>query len=319
MAGASLFTLLDDLAMLMDDIAVLSKVAGKKTAGVLADDLALNAEQVSGVAASRELPIVWAVFKGSLLNKLILVPAALLISAFVPWMITPLLMAGGLFLCFEGVEKLAHSFLHSGDEIKEHHKKMVAAVADPSVDMVRFEKDKIKGAIRTDFILSAEIIVITLGTVAEVALATRIGVLALVAILLTLGVYGFVAIIVKLDDVGLYLSQRDEAKAGSGILRPLGRAIVWFAPWLMKFLSIAGTAAMFFVGGGILVHGIAWAEQGLHVVEHWLQGLAVGGVLETIGVTLYNGAVGIVAGIVALLVFKLVSRLLPGSGKEAAV
>lgn len=316
MAGASLFTLLDDLASLLDDIAVLTKIAGKKTAGVLADDLALNAEQVSGVAANRELPIVWAVFKGSLLNKTILVPMALLISAFVPWLITPLLMAGGLFLCFEGVEKLAHRYLHPPEEIEQHHQALVQAVSDPSVDMVDFEKDKIKGAIRTDAILSAEIIVITLGTVATATLITQIGVLATVAIALTIGVYGFVAVIVKLDDFGLFLSQRPSETFARGPLAALGRGIVSFAPWLMKFLSVAGTAAMFFVGGGILVHGLPWAVRGLHAVEHWLAAQGIGGVLEVLVTTLYNGVIGIVAGAIALAVFTVGTRLISGSTKK---
>lgn len=314
MAGASLFTLLDDLATLLDDIAILTKVAGKKTAGVLADDLALNAEQVSGVAARRELPVVWAVFKGSLLNKCLLVPLALVISAFAPWLITPLLIAGGLFLCFEGVEKVLHRYLHPVEERNQHHKEMLEAVADPSVDLVSFEKDKIRGAIRTDFILSAEIIVIALGTAADAPLATQIGVLTFLALALTIGVYGFVALIVKLDDIGLHLSQMPEEKFASALLRAIGRGIVWLAPLLMKFLSVAGTAAMFLVGGGILVHGISIAEKGLHLFEEWLAGLEVSGLLEAVAVSLYNGLIGLLAGAVALAVFSVVSRLWSGSG-----
>lgn len=308
MAGASLLTLIDDLSLLLDDIAVLTKIAGKKTAGVLADDLALNAEQVSGVAASRELPIVWAVFKGSMLNKLILVPAALLISAFVPWLVTPLLMAGGLFLCFEGVEKLLHKYLHPVEQ-KEAGDRLIKAFEDPDVDLVQFEADKIKGAIRTDFILSAEIIVIALNTVAGRELPIQIGVLSLIAILLTLGVYGFVALIVKLDDFGLYLTRRPEDSFGAGPAHLIGRGLLGFAPLLMKFLSIAGTAAMFFVGGGILVHGIHWAEQGLHAVEAWIHSNGLGGALEVIVTTLYNGLIGVAAGLIAVAVITAGSKI----------
>jgi len=308
MAGASLLTLIDDLSLLLDDIAVLTKVAGKKTAGVLADDLALNAEQVSGVAASRELPVVWAVFKGSMINKTILVPAALLISAFIPWLITPLLMAGGLFLCFEGVEKLLHKYLHPAEQ-KEAGERLKKAFEDPEVDLVQFESDKIKGAIRTDFILSAEIIVIALNTVADRELTIQIGVLSLIAILLTLGVYGFVALIVKLDDFGLYLTQRPDDSFGAGFAHLTGRGLLRFAPLLMKFLSIAGTAAMFLVGGGILVHGIHWAEQGLHAVEAWVQSNGFGSTLEIVVTNLYNGLVGIVAGLIAVAIFTAGSKI----------
>ena len=229
--ASSLFLLLDDIATLLDDVSVMTKVAAKKTAGVLGDDLALNAQQVSGVKADRELPVVWAVAKGSFVNKLILVPLALLISAFLPWLIKPLLMVGGAFLCYEGVEKLAHKFLHSKSEEEAHHAEMVEAVANPAVDLVAYEKDKIKGAIRTDFILSAEIIVISLGTVAAAALPQRIAVLSAIAIVMTVGVYGLVAGIVKLDDVGLWLSQKTGATA-----RAFGRFLLWGTPWLMRAL-----------------------------------------------------------------------------------
>jgi hypothetical protein len=238
--ATSLLALLDDIANILDDVATLTKVATKKTAGVLGDDLALNAQQVTGVKADRELPVVWAVAKGSLVNKAILVPAALAISALAPWAITPLMIVGGLFLCFEGAEKIAHRFLHSREADAHEHEKLAAAVADPTVDLVALEKDKIKGAIRTDFILSAEIIVITLGTVATAPLPTRIAVLTGIGLLMTAGVYGLVAGIVKLDDGGL----------------ALGRGILRYTPWLMKGLAITGTAAMFLVGGGILTHGV---------------------------------------------------------------
>ncbi len=251
MAASGLLALIDDVATLLDDVAILTKVAAKKTAGVLGDDLALNAHQVAGVTADRELPVVWAVAKGSFVNKLILVPAALAISAFAPWLVVPLLMIGGAFLCYEGFEKVAHRLLHGREEEATHHKELVLAVADPAVDLVDFERDKIKGAVRTDFILSAEIVAITLGAVAASPLMTQVAVLSGIAILMTVGVYGLVAGIVKLDDAGLHLSRRE-----AEVARLLGRAILGFAPWLMKALSVAGTAAMFLVGGGILVHGI---------------------------------------------------------------
>ncbi|HVE52446.1 MAG TPA: DUF808 domain-containing protein, partial [Ramlibacter sp.] len=249
--ATSLLALLDDIATLLDDVSILTKVAAKKTAGVLGDDLALNAQQVTGVLADRELPVVWAVAKGSLVNKAILVPAALAISAIAPWLVTPLLMVGGAFLCFEGAEKLAHKWLHSRQEDDAHHKELVEAAADPQVDMKQFEKGKIKGAVRTDFILSAEIIVISLGTVADQDFVTRVAVLVGIALLMTVGVYGLVAGIVKLDDLGLHLTRRASSAA-----QAVGRGILRAAPWMMKFLSVAGTAAMFLVGGSILEHGI---------------------------------------------------------------
>ncbi len=288
--ASSLFALLDDIATLLDDVAVMTKVAAKKTAGVLGDDLALNAQQVSGVSADRELPVVWAVAKGSAVNKLILVPAALAISVFAPWAITPLLMLGGTFLCFEGCEKLAHKFFYSKAEDDQHHKELVSAVADPAVDMVAFEKGKIKGAIRTDFILSAEIIVISLGTVAAAAFTQKVGVLVGIAVIMTVGVYGLVAGIVKLDDFGLHLTRT----RGDGIGQRIGRAILWVAPWLMKTLSVLGTAAIFMVGGGILVYGIPGAEK-------FVQGLVSGGaVIGFLVPTLIDALIGIVAGSLVL-------------------
>jgi uncharacterized protein len=281
---------------------VLTKVAAKKTAGVLGDDLALNAQQVAGVRADRELPVVWAVAKGSMVNKAILVPAALAISAVAPWAVTPLLMIGGAFLCFEGFEKLAHKFLHSRAEDAAHEREIADALADPNIDLVALEKDKIKGAIRTDFILSAEIIVISLGTVAAQAFGTRVAVLVGIALLMTVGVYGLVAGIVKLDDLGLHLSGKD------GWVRALGRGILRLAPWLMKFLSVAGTAAMFLVGGHILVEGIPalhhWSEQ----LAHALAGVPL---LATLGPMLFDAIVGIAAGALvvgALHVFKRMTK-----------
>ena len=296
MAGASLLTLIDDIATILDDVSLMTKVAAKKTAGVLGDDLALNAQQVSGVRAERELPVVWAVAKGSLRNKLILVPAALLISALAPWAIVPLLMLGGAFLCFEGMEKLVHSFLH-----REGGEQLHLAEIDESVDLVALEQDKIKGAVRTDFILSAEIIVITLGTVAGVGFGQQVMVLAGIALLMTVGVYGLVAGIVKLDDLGLYLSQK------RGLLQGLGRALLSACPYLMKGLSVVGTAAMFLVGGGILVHGIPGAETLIH---DWAQGLPLlGGALSWLVPTLLNGLIGMLAGTLVLLLVKGAGRL----------
>ena len=300
MAGASLFALLDDIASLLDDVSVLTKVAAKKTAGVLGDDLALNAQQVSGVPVNRELPVVWAVAKGSFINKLILVPSALVISAFAPWAVTPLLMAGGLFLCFEGVEKLAHKFLPHGDSAQGNHAARAEALQDASVDMVAFERDKIKGAVRTDFILSAEIIAITLGAVAGADMLRQSVVLAGIALIMTVGVYGLVAGIVKLDDLGLYLSQRRARVAAW-----LGTRIVAAAPYLMKTLSIVGTAAMFMVGGGILTHGIAPLGA---AIEH-VAAVAGGGVLSTLLSTLLSAVFGIAAGALTLAVVGAARRI----------
>jgi uncharacterized protein len=305
--ASSLLALLDDITTILDDVAVLSKVAAKKTAGVLGDDLALNAQQVAGVAADRELPVVWAVAKGSLVNKAILVPAALAISAFLPWLVTPLLMLGGAFLCFEGFEKLAHKFLHSKAEDDARHAALAQAVADPGVDLVALERGKIKGAVRTDFILSAEIIVISLGTVADKPFGTQLAVLTAIALLMTVGVYGLVAGIVKLDDLGLALTR----SAGAG-LRALGRGIVAAAPWLMKALSVAGTAAMFLVGGGILAHGVPALH---HAVEAFTAGMA--GVLPWLVSTLADAAVGIATGALVLAAVMLVKRV-AGKGSAAA-
>jgi hypothetical protein len=293
MAGSSLLALIDDIATLLDDVSLMTKVAAKKTAGVLGDDLALNAQQVSGVSADRELPVVWAVCKGSLKNKLILIPAALAISALLPWAITPLLMLGGAFLCFEGFEKLAHRFLHSAEEDKAHHE----ALVDPATDLVAYERDKVRGAVRTDFILSAEIITIALGTVSEASFAQQVAVLCAIGVALTVGVYGLVAAIVKLDDGGLYLSRRP------GALGALGRGVLVAAPWLMKTLSVVGTAAMFLVGGGILVHGIAPLH---HLVEGAAQ--AAGGA-GRLAAPLLDGMAGVLAGALVLVGVSLATRL----------
>lgn len=291
MPGANLLTLLDDIATLLDDVLMMTKVAAQKTAGVLGDDLALNAQQVTGVHPDRELPVVWAVAKGSIINKLILVPAALLISAVVPWLVMPLLMLGGLFLCFEGVEKVAHKLLHKPAEDAAHHQALLAAVEDVQVDLVVFEREKIQGAVRTDFILSAEIIVIALSTVATASFGTRVAVLLLTSLLATVGIYGLVAGIVKLDDAGLHLSRKQ------GTAKALGEWLLKAAPVLMKGLSVVGTAAMFLVGGSILLHGI----QPLHHLTDKLRSAVttlprVGGVVGPMVSMLLDGLVGILAG-----------------------
>ncbi len=302
MAGTSLLALIDDIATVLDDVALMTKVAAKKTAGVLGDDLALNAEQVSGVRAERELPVVWAVAKGSMKNKLILVPAAILITAVAPWAITPLLMVGGAYLCFEGFEKLAHKFLHGPAETEAEHAEQIQALSDPAVDLVALEKEKIRGAIRTDFILSAEIVVIALGTVQNAAFATQVAVIAGIAVIMTVGVYGIVAGIVKLDDAGLYLVKSSENTAGPSFKRILGKALLQVAPYLMKALAVIGTAAMFLVGGGILVHGLPYSHEVLHHVEEAVHGVpGIGGVLAAIAPTLLNMLAGVVAGGLVLL------------------
>jgi uncharacterized protein len=316
MAASSLLALIDDIATLLDDVAAMTKVAArqgaaaaddvaamtqlavKKTAGVLGDDLALNAQQVTGVRADRELPVVWAVAKGSLLNKAILVPLALAISAVAPWAITPLLMLGGLFLCFEGAEKLLHAVLRSRDDAQRHHAELVRAVSDEQVDLVAFEKDKIRGAVRTDFILSAEIIVITLGTVAAASFARQVSVLVGISVIMTVGVYGLVAGIVKLDDAGLYLSGQAAAWK-----RAIGRALLVAAPWLMKTLSVLGTAAMFLVGGGILVHGVPAVG---HAIDAYSANL--GWIGQPVS-SLAGALVGLLAGCLVVAVVSLLSRM----------
>jgi len=294
--SSSLLALIDDIATILDDVAVLSKVAAQKTAGVLGDDLALNAQQVAGVTADRELPVVWAVCKGSLANKLILVPSALVISMAIPWAVTPLLMLGGAYLCFEGFEKLAHKFFHSQTQDRAHADELMRALSDPAVNLLALERDKVKGAIRTDFVLSAEIIAITLGTVQASPWQTQFAVLSGIAILMTFGVYGFVAGIVKIDDAGLYLSRMPGAGLVGQAQHALGRALLLAAPWLMKTLAVVGTAAMFLVGGGILVHGVGLLHHG---VEGLVMLLGDGGAaswMQSAAPPLMDAATGVVAG-----------------------
>jgi predicted DNA repair protein MutK len=310
MAAANLLALIDDIASVLDDIATLTKVATSKTAGVVGDDLALNAQQVTGVRADRELPVVWAVAKGSLVNKAILVPAALAISAFAPWAVTPLLMVGGLFLCYEGFEKIVHRFATPRGADAAQHQRLVAALDDPAVDVVAFEKQKVRGAVRTDFILSAEIIAITLGTVAAAAFATQVVVLISIALLMTVGVYGLVAGIVKLDDAGLHLARRPGARAFDRFQRAAGARIVRATPWLMKALSYVGTAAMFLVGGGILTHGVPVVHD---AIENWSDHAgevpAVGAVFDALTPMLANALAGIAAGAIAYAAVTLARRV----------
>lgn len=299
MAGASLLTLLDDIATVLDDVAVMSKVAAKKTAGVLGDDLALNAQQVSGVAAEREIPVVWSVAKGSFRNKLILVPAALVISSFVPWLIMPLLLLGGLFLCFEGAEKVLEKLFHSTP--KKEPEEAMAELQQVSIE--EYEKSKISGAIRTDFILSAEIIVIALGTVQGKEMMTQIIVVSLIAMVMTAGVYGLVAGIVKLDDLGFYLERKSK---GEGLMAKLGGVLVAFAPKLMKGLTVVGTAAMFLVGGGIVVHNVPFIH---HWVEPIIMKLPDLTLVNALVPTLLNGAIGVAAGLIVVAVMEIIHKV----------
>ena len=301
MAAGSLLALLDDIATILDDVSVMTKVAAKKTAGVLGDDLALNAQQVTGVDASREIPVVWAVAKGSLINKLILVPAALAISYFIPWLITPLLMIGGAYLCFEGFEKIAHKLLHSKHEDKAHENELAKAVADPKVDLVALEKDKIKGAIRTDFILSAEIIVIALGTVATATFSKQVAVVSLIALVMTVGVYGLVAGIVKLDDLGLYMMMRKGKSFFKQVVRKVGTWLLNLTPYLMRTLSILGTAAMFLVGGSIIGHGIPTLH---HLTEPMSN-------ISALLPILFDGVLGLVVGAICVALFTIYTKIMP--------
>ena len=304
--ASSLLLLLDDIATILDDVAVMSKMAAKKTAGVLGDDLALNAQQVSGVKADRELPVVWAVAKGSFVNKLILVPLALLISVVAPWLINPLLMIGGLFLCYEGVEKVIHTIQHKKAKTSEAAEAELKLIES---DLATFEKDKIKGAVTTDFILSAEIIVISLGTVATATFGIKVAVLTVIAIAMTIGVYGLVAMIVKIDDLGLYLNQQT-----SSVKQTIGRGLLAFAPKLMKTLTIVGTLAMFLVGGGIITHAIPvfhhFTEDSVEYIDHIP---TVGHFIGALTPTLINFVIGFVAGLIVVLVVSMISKLLKKS------
>jgi predicted DNA repair protein MutK len=313
MAGSSLLALIDDIATILDDIALLSKVAAKKTAGVLGDDLALNAEQVAGIRAEREIPVVWAVAKGSLRNKVILVPAALLLGTVLPWAVTPLLMVGGGFLCYEGFEKIVHKLWPPTNVAEDEHLGLVQALADPEIDMVAFEQEKIRGAVRTDFVLSAEIITITLGTVAKAPFAHQALVMSTIALVMTAGVYGVVAAIVKLDDVGLYLSRTDGEGFSAGLWRGLGQIMLGAAPRLMKTLSIVGTLAMFTVGGGILVHGVHSLDQVIRYLVQVVNSLPIGGgIAAAVMPPLLSALLGLVAGALILGAVTVVVLVLRG-------
>ena len=302
--ASGLLLLLDDIATILDDVALMSKMAAKKTAGVLGDDLALNAQQVTGVRADRELPIVWKVAKGSFVNKLILVPLALLISVIAPWLINPLLMLGGLFLCYEGVEKVLHTIMHKKASTSEEAK---AELENEELDLATFEKEKIKGAVRTDFILSAEIVVITLGTVATATLMTKVSVLSVIAVVMTIGVYGLVGMIVKIDDLGLYLTEQS-----TSFKQTIGRGLLAFAPILMKLLSIVGTIAMFLVGGGIINHTIPLLHHLTEdTVDHVETIPAVGNIIGALTTTLINFGIGLVAGAIVLLIVSLIQKMWP--------
>ncbi len=303
MAGASLLSLLDDIATLLDDVSVMTKVAARKTATLVADDLAVNAEQVTGISAKRELAVVWAVAKGAALNKVILIPAALLISAFIPWAIVPLLMLGGAFLCYEGAHKVHQKLFHRKAD-KQEKEQLKKAFRDPKVDLVAFENEKIKGAIRTDFILSAEIIVIALGSVAAATLSVQLGVLITISAFVVVGVYGLVAGIVKIDDLGIQLSQR-----GGGIGR-FGEWLIDASPVVMKGLAIVGTLAMFLVGGGIFSHNIPWIE---HLFKDWA---ATTGPIEAVTLLLLDGLLGVVIGVIIVASFSFGARL-TGRGEHS--
>ena len=304
--ASSLLLLLDDIATVLDDVAVMSKMAAKKTAGVLGDDLALNAQQVSGVHSDRELPVVWNVAKGSFINKLILVPLALLISVIAPWAINPLLMIGGLFLCYEGVEKVLHSLHHKKAKTVDEAQQELEHV---EVDLVAFEKEKVKGAIRTDFILSAEIVVISLGTVATASFITQLSVLSVIAIAMTVGVYGFVALIVKIDDIGLHLTEQR-----SNLKQKIGRGLLVFALILMKTLTIVGTIAMFLVGGGIINHAVPWMHHFSEDTVEYVQEIpSIGNIVGALAPTSLNLLIGFIAGLLVLLAVNMVKKIWPKS------
>ena len=304
--ASSLLLLLDDIATVLDDVAVMSKMAAKKTAGVLGDDLALNAQQVSGVRSERELPVVWRVAKGSFVNKLILVPLALLISVVAPWLINPLLVVGGLFLCYEGVEKVLHSLHKKKAKTAEEAQQELIKT---ETDLATFENEKIKGAVRTDFILSAEIIVISLGTVATAAFGVKVTVLSIIAIAMTIGVYGLVAFIVKIDNIGLHLSEQ-----ASNFKQSVGRGLLAFAPILMKILSIVGTLAMFLVGGGIINHAIPLVHHFTEDSVEYVQEIPnIGSIFGALTPTLFNFAVGFIAGLIVVALIGLVKKVWPRS------
>lgn len=304
MAGFSLLALIDDITTLLDDIAVLAKTSAKKAGGVLGDDFAVSANQLHGMRADRELPVVYAVAKGSLINKAFLVPGALLVSAFAPWAILPLLVLGGLYLCFEGSEKVLHHLLstgHAEDDADTNEEAKAAA----KLGAAEYEKRKIKGAVRTDLVLSLEIVVITLGTVAGASLIKQFAVLVLVALLVTIGVYGIVAAIVRLDDWGLALMKKDGERT-----KAVGRFLVSLAPKVLRFLSIFGTVAMFLVGGGIVVHALPKLGEAMHELDHWAAAVpAVGTLLEYLASPAVTIVLGFAMGAVLVVAMSAGERM----------
>lgn len=270
------FAILDDIAALMDDVSIMAKVAAKKTAGVLGDDLAVGAEKASNFRASRELPVLWKITKASFLNKLIILPFAFLLTAFAPQFIVPILLLGGVYLSFEGVEKIIHTIHHS----KKKH--LEVNESDSEEEILKLEKAKIKSTVITDFILSAEIIMIALGTVMEESLSNQIIVVTIIAIAATVGVYGIVALMVRMDDAGLKLikTARGRNKFVKSALVVTGKGLVWSLPKLIQLLAIIGTLAMLLVGGGMFVHNIHQIHEFFHVlpdiITELLMGLIVG-------------------------------------------
>jgi len=310
MAGSGLLALLDDITTLLDDVAAISKAAAGKTAGISGDDLAVNSHVIVGVDPSRELPIVWAVAKGSFKNKGYLIPGALILNFILPAAITPLLMLGGAYLCYEGMEKTLHS-LH-GAESGKHHRNLTAAAIKSPQALYEFEKNKIKGAINTDLILSAEIIAVTLGTVAAEPFIVQLSVLGAIGVVLTAGIYGLVAVIVKLDDLGLHLAETPGNGPPVKILRALGNGLVQAAPKIMRFLAVAGTAAMLLVGGELILHGIPGAESGVHALA---QLVSARGWLQSVAGMAAALITGVAAGLMAIPVLKVMAVLYARSKK----
>jgi predicted DNA repair protein MutK len=284
--ASGFFAILDDVATLLDDVAALSKIATKKTAGILGDDLAVNAEKASGFVSKREIPVLWAITKGSLLNKLIILPIAFLLSAFLPFAVIIILVLGGLYLAFEGAEKIfeyivPHAPKHSTIEIKEISES----------EILKIEKTKIKSAIVTDFILSVEIVIIALGTVLNEPLSSQIAVVSVVALLATVGVYGIVALIVRMDEFGIYLINLNERE--NSISDRIGRFFVNALPLVIKSLSVIGTIALLLVAGGIFVHNVSFLHD----------------ITPSIPNILFEFIVGLITGFIVLFIFKGFKRL----------
>lgn len=300
MASASLLALLDDITAVLDDVASMTKLATQKTAGVLTDDLAVNAQQVAGVQANREIPVILSVAKGSFINKFLIIPAALLINYFAPWLMIILLIIGGAYLCYEGAEKIHHTFFHKKNSAIANESSIQEDITPEMIQAM--EKTKIKGAIRTDFILSAEIIVITLNVVADYSLTIQILTLCAIAILITLGVYGLVAGIIKLDDLGYWMLKK--AKAGS-LKAKTGLFLINTAPYLMRFLGFVGTVAMFLVGGGIIIGEI---PQLLQLQNQWISQLGDSFARNFVGI-IYSFILGLIVGYIVLMAHTIYEKL----------